>query len=193
MPYYGIPAGQTKEDVGFAFNKDIITGLLRKYYKFDGVICTDWNIITDSGMGAGRAWGVEHLTPLQRVEKVLDAGCDQFGGETVPELIVELVRTGQISEVRIDESVRRLLRDKFRLGLFDNPYVDVKKAVTLVGNNKFVQKGKLAQKKSTILLKNEQLLPLKDGIKIYVENINTTIAARYGTVVKSIALSLIHI
>jgi len=187
MPYYGIPMGQTKEDVGFAFNKDIIAGLLRKYYKFDGVICTDWNIITDSGMGAGRAWGVEHLTPLQRVEKVLDAGCDQFGGEAVPELIVELVRTGQISEIRIDESVRRLLRDKFRLGLFDNPYVDVKKAVTLVGNNKFVQKGKLAQKKSTILLKNEQLLPLKDGIKIYVENINTTIAARYGTVVKSIA------
>ena len=161
MPYYGIPVGQTSEDVGFSFNREIITGLLRDKYAFEGIICTDWNIITDSGIDHGRAWGVEHLTPLERTKKVLNAGCDQFGGESSPELIVELVKSGQISESRINESVRRLLRDKFRLGLFDNPFVDVDYAVSLVGNDEFVQKGKLAQKKSTVLLKNENLLPLK--------------------------------
>jgi len=47
MPYYGIPTGQTSENVGFGFNKDIITGLLRNKYHFNGVICTDWGLITD--------------------------------------------------------------------------------------------------------------------------------------------------
>ncbi|GAG36244.1 unnamed protein product, partial [marine sediment metagenome] len=51
MPYYGIPTGQTSEDVAFAFNKDIITVLLRDSLGFEGVICTDWGIITDTKMG----------------------------------------------------------------------------------------------------------------------------------------------
>ena len=50
MPYYGIPMGQTVEDVAFAFNKQIITQMLRDSLKFDGVICTDWNIINDKGL-----------------------------------------------------------------------------------------------------------------------------------------------
>ncbi|MEA3462799.1 MAG: glycoside hydrolase family 3 N-terminal domain-containing protein, partial [Bacteroidota bacterium] len=48
MPYYGIPVGQTSEDVGFAFNKEIITVLLRDSLGFDGVVCTDWGITSDS-------------------------------------------------------------------------------------------------------------------------------------------------
>ncbi|MBT8177568.1 MAG: glycoside hydrolase family 3 protein, partial [Eudoraea sp.] len=168
MPYYGIPVGQTSEDVAFAFNKDIITGLLRDSLNFDGVVCTDWNIITDSRISEGRAWGVEQLSYKERVKKVLDAGCDQFGGESIPELIVELVNEGKITEERLDQSVRRVLRDKFRLGLFDNPYVDVEKAKTFVGNDQFREAGKLAQAKSTVLLKNSSLLPLKKGTKVFV-------------------------
>ena len=75
-------------------------------------------------MGEGRAWGVEHLSYKERIKKVLDAGCDQFGGESNPELIVELVNEGKIDEKRLDISVKRIMKDKFRLGLFDNPYVD---------------------------------------------------------------------
>ncbi len=168
MPYYGIPVGQTSEDVAFGFNKDIITGLLRDSLNFKGVVCTDWNIITDTKMGEGRAWGVEHLTIKQRVKKVLDAGCDQFGGESIPEVITELVSEGQLSEERIDNSVRRVLRDKFKLGLFDNPYVDVEAATVITGNMDFRKKGLLAQQKSTVLLKNEDLLPLKKTVKLYV-------------------------
>ena len=188
MPYYGIPTGQTSEDVAFAFNKDIITGLLRDSLGFEGVICTDWGIITDSKMGEARAWGVEDLTPSQRIKKVIDAGCDQFGGEFVPELIAELVESGQLSEARIDESVRRILRDKFTLGLFDNPYVDEAEALKIAGNEIFMEKGREAQALSMVVLKNEGLLPLKEGSKIYVEGMSNLDALKgYGEVVKDIS------
>ncbi len=184
MPYYGIPVGQTGENVAFGFNKDIITGLLREKYGFDGVVCTDWNIISDTKLGPGRSWGVESLTVPEKVKKVLDAGCDQFGGESSPQWIVELVKNGQIKENRIDKSVRRLLRDKFRLGLFDNPYVDVRDASRIAGKLEFVRKGKEAQSKSMVLLKNDDhILPLKPGVKIYTRNIDNEIAADYGIVV----------
>ncbi|MEM8509516.1 MAG: glycoside hydrolase family 3 N-terminal domain-containing protein [Bacteroidota bacterium] len=173
MPYYGIPVDQTSENVAFAFNRDIIQGLLRDSLNFQGVVCTDWNIIEDSKMGEGRAWGVEHLTPKQRVKKVIDAGCDQFGGESNPELIVELVNEGQIDEGRLDISVKRIMKDKFRLGLFDNPYVDENKAKKIAGKKAFREKGKIAQAKSMVLLKNEHLLPLKKGVKLYVEGLLT--------------------
>ncbi|MBD0850350.1 glycoside hydrolase family 3 protein [Maribacter arenosus] len=173
MPYYGIPIGQTNEDVAFGFNKDIITTLLRDSLNFKGVVCTDWNIITDSRMGEGRAWGVENLTLKERVKKVIDAGCDQFGGESIPELIVELVKDGAISEDRINISVKRIMLDKFRLGLFDNPYVDEKEAAQIAGKKSFREKGKIAQSKSMVLLKNDGLLPLKKGTKIYAEGMLT--------------------
>ena len=54
----------------------------------------------------GRAWGVEHLTPKERILKVLDAGCDQFGGENIPELIVQLVEEGLLKASRLDSSVK---------------------------------------------------------------------------------------
>lgn len=169
MPYYGIPMEQTDENVGFGFNKMIITKMLRDSLKFDGVVCTDWNLISGSIVGEAKAWGVEHLTPIQRVKKAIDAGCDQFGGEIVPEHIIELVRTGQISEDRIDVSIKRILRDKFRLGLFDNPYVDEVMALRIAGNENFRAKGKIAQAKSAVLLKNNELLPLAKGTKIYAD------------------------
>jgi len=184
MPYYGIPMDQTDENVAFAFNKTIITKMLREKYKFNGVICTDWNIISGSKMGEARAWGVENLTPLERTKKVIDAGCDQFGGESNPEFIIELVKSGQLSETRIDESVKRILRDKFRLGLFDNPYVNEKEALKTAGKKEFREKGKIAQAKSTVLLKNDNLLPLAKGTKIYTDGMLTPdVLNKYGELV----------
>jgi len=186
MPYYGIPVGQTDEDVGFAFNKAIITDLLRDSLQFDGVVCTDWGIISDSKLKEAAAWGVEDLPSIQRLKKVIDAGCDQFGGEYIPELIIELVETGQITEERIDVSVRRILRDKYRLGLFDNPYLDEKRALEIAGNSQFVEKGKQAQAKSMVLLKNQDLLPLNEGIKVYAAGMtDLTGLEKYADVVKN--------
>lgn len=187
MPYYAVPEGSEYEDVAFGFNKKIITGLLREQYNFDGVVCTDWGIITDRKFRDARAWGVENLTEEERVVKVLDAGCDMFGGESSPEMIAELVRSGAITESRIDTSVRRILRDKFRLGLFDDPYVDPAEAREVVRNESFVRKGKQAQRKSMVLLKNENnLLPLEEGSKVYIEGMdNKKLAGQYGQVVSS--------
>ena len=101
MPYYGMPVGTDWEEVGFAFSHGVITDLLRNELGFDGIVCTDWGLISDSViMGQpmpARAWGVEHLSELDRAQKIIDAGCDQFGGESRPELVVELVRSGRVS------------------------------------------------------------------------------------------------
>lgn len=188
MPYYGVPIGIGLEEVAFGFNKQVITGMLRERFGFDGVICTDWGLVTDNDLGGpifeARAWGVEHLSRIERVNKVLDAGADQFGGEYCPELVIELVESGQIPESRLDSSVRRLLRDKFRLGLFDNPYVNVDAAEKLAGNEQFRAAGALAQRKSIVLLKNSgPVLPLSGRPRLYLEKVNPDTASNYGEVV----------
>jgi beta-glucosidase len=189
MPYYGVPVGQTNEDVGMSFNKSIITQLLREKYKFDGVVCTDWGLITDLKTPAftwpARAWGVENLSEKQRVKKCIDAGVDQFGGENCPQHVIDLVREGALTEARIDQSVRRLLRQKFQLGLFDDPFVDESKVRSVVGNPAFQQEADAAQRRSLTLLKNpKNTLPLKkSNLKIFVKNVSPDVAARYGTVV----------
>lgn len=189
MPYYGVPMGQTSEDVGFGYNKDIITGLLRNKYHFDGVVCTDWSLVTDVQMGKAvfpaRAWGVQNLNTEQRVMKIIDAGCDQLGGENIPEVIVKLVKEGKISEQRINQSIIRLLRQKFELGLFDNPFIDASRAVEVLGNAKFKKQADAAQRRAMTLLKNQdKILLLAIGkLKIYVDNIDSATASMYGTVV----------
>lgn len=192
MPYYGMPVGTPLEEVGFGYNKDVITGLLRGKYRFDGVVCTDWSLLTPMtilgrNVMPARAWGVEHLSLAERVLKVLKAGVDQFGGEACPELIVQLVRDGKVSEERIDQSIRRLLRDKFRLGLFDNPFVDVDAAEKIVGQPEFRKVGELAQRRSIVLLQNRRkTLPLQSGLKIYTENIKPEVIRAYGQAVDDI-------
>lgn len=189
MPYYGIPVGQTSEEVAMAFNKDIITGLLRNKYKYDGVVCTDWGLISDANMMGtiwpARAWGAEKLSEEERVKKIIDAGCDQFGGESCAEHVVKLVNEGKLSEKRINESVRRLLRQKFQLGLFDNPFVDESNVPKVFGNPENIKLAETSQRRAMTLLKNENnVLPLKQkDLKIYVKNIDAKVAAQYGTVV----------
>jgi beta-glucosidase len=183
MPYYGIPLGQTSEDVAMSYNKEIITDLLRGRYGFEGIICTDWGIVEGGPGGEARAWGVEHLTVKERYLKTLAAGVDQYGGQNNSQPLVELVREGQLDEARLDESVRRLLRLKFKMGLFDNPYVDEAAVPHRVGKPEFIAAGELAQRRSVVLLKNEGVLPLTGRPRLYIENIAPETAAQYGDVV----------
>ncbi|MEU6985106.1 glycoside hydrolase family 3 N-terminal domain-containing protein [Streptomyces sp. NPDC046324] len=187
MPYYGRPVGTDWEEVGFGFNKGVVTGLLREELGFTGIVCTDWGLLTDAVIFGetheARAWGVEHLSVAERVAKALDAGSDQFGGEQCPEVIVELVESGRISEARIDASVRRLLREKFVLGLFDERrYVDPDEAAETVGRADFKAAGAAAQRRSLTVLTNGPL-PLTGRPKLYVENVDPAVAAAYGDVV----------
>ena len=183
MPYYSRPVGLGQyESIGFSFNKPVVTGLLRETLGFEGVVLTDWGLVTDTTVAGkpwdAKAWGVGQLSEVERVAKILEAGCDQLGGEARPELVVELVETGVLSETRLDVSVRKLLREKFILGLFDNPFVQPEEAARTVGNSYFRRLGLEAQKHSHTLLKNEDdVLPLRNiplSTKFYVEGFNAT-------------------
>ncbi|WP_433794170.1 glycoside hydrolase family 3 protein [Actinoplanes sp. CA-252034] len=200
MPYYGIPVGTPYEEVGFSFSRGIIEGLLRQRYGFDGVVCTDWGLVTDAVvMGTdmpARAWGVEHLDRHTRVLRILEAGADQLGGEHCPELIVDLVRDGRLPESRIDVSARRILRDKFRLGLFDDRrYVDPAAAARVAGQSSFRAAGLSAQRRSIVVLTNHDapaagwslpagpVLPLTEGIAVHLDGVDPVVAAGYAKVV----------
>ena len=178
MPYYGIPIGQTNEDVAMAYNEYILTDLLREELGFSGVICSDWGIIT------GRHWGVDELSIADRYEKSINAGIDQYGGETETSYLIKLIKKNIISEGRINESVKRILVNKFELGLFDEPYVDENKINDRVNTKKNIEAGLEAQRKSIVLLENNGALPLKKGMKIFVDGLDNNIAKDFGVLVK---------
>lgn len=164
MPYYAKPIGTQYEEVAFAYNKAIIKDLLREKMGFKGIINSD------TGPIEMMPWGVESLTILERYQKALDCGVDIFSGSADPALLMEVVQKGMVSENRINESIARLLREKFALGLFENPYVDADKATQIVGNKDFQQKADLAMRKSIVLLRNqEKILPIKPSSKVYFE------------------------
>ena len=175
MPYYGMPVGTDWQERGFAFNEPVITGLLRERYGFDGVVCTDWYLLestTVENISFGpNGYGLEHLTPTERLKAALDAGVDQFGGDDCTERVVELVSAGELSEERLDVSVRRILLEKFRLGLFERRYVDVEQARVVCGDPQQHALGERTQAASLTLLKNDGLLPLAPGTRVYGEGI----------------------
>ena len=179
MPYYGITVNQTSENVAIGFNKDLLTTLLRDELGYKGVICSDWGIIN------GRHWGVGDLSIEERYIKAIDAGIDQFGGEKDTEVVIELVKKGLMPLSRIDASVKRILKNKFDLGLFDNPFVEVDQVKSRVNTERNIKLGKEAQKQSMVLLKNDSTLPLEKNINIFVDGFNAK-SIVHGNVVSDI-------
>tara|TARA_B100001057_G_scaffold197933_1_gene198518 strand:+ start:1807 stop:3777 length:1971 start_codon:yes stop_codon:yes gene_type:complete len=173
MPYYSLPIGITKEEVAAGYNSELLLDLLRNKYSFDGIICTDWAIISDISLPDGElvkpasSYGVENLDISERLKKVIMSGVDLIGGENLTMELVNLIQSGQIDESRIDMSISRIMKQKFQLGLFDNPYLEDN--MLNIYDNKFNRdKGIEAQKKSLVLLKNiENILPLSDDSKIF--------------------------
>lgn len=164
MPYYSAPKGKEFEEVGFSFNKPIIDQLLRKKLGFKGIINSD------TGPIEMMPWGVETLSIEQRYVKAIDAGVDIFSGSADPTTLKKTIQKGLVKESRINESIARLLKEKFELGLFENPYVDSEKAEDIVGNVEFQMKADLALRKSIVLLRNEEkLLPITKKTKVYFE------------------------
>ncbi|MDG1782850.1 MAG: glycoside hydrolase family 3 N-terminal domain-containing protein, partial [Porticoccaceae bacterium] len=183
MPYYGVPVGQTNDDVAMGYNKMILTDLLRDELGFTGVVCTDWGIVSS------RAWGVEGLTIRERYKKSIDAGVDQYGGESDPEHIIDMVNSGELTVERIDESVRRILINKFDLGLFEQAMVDEGLVDSLVRKPEYISAGLDAQRKSIVLLKNEaskgRTLPAAEGKRIFIDGLDVDQAKSFGNVVSS--------
>ncbi|MBO0340471.1 MAG: glycoside hydrolase family 3 N-terminal domain-containing protein [Bacteroidota bacterium] len=181
MPYYTISYNQdTKngENVGNAYNKYLITDLLREKYGYDGVVCTDWGITSDAPNVyefRGKPWGVENLSVAERHYKIIEAGCDQFGGNNEMGPVIEAYQLGveehgeEYMRNRFERSAVRLLKNIFRTGLFENPYLDVSETEQIVGNAEFMQAGYNAQLKSVVMLKNSQeTLPMESKKKVYV-------------------------
>ena len=131
------------------------------------------------------AYGAEHLSVPDRIAKIIHAGCDMIGGEYIPEHIVDLVNADKISEERIDTSARRILKEKFVLGLFDNPYLEVSNA-KLVNKPIYIQKGIESQKRSLTLLKNDNLLPLSPDTKIYTVGLHEEDISAYDDLITSL-------
>lgn len=190
MPYYTISYNQdtkNKENVGNGFSKYIITDLLRDKYKYDGVVCTDWLITGDEGKTpdqfAGKSWGVEKQSIAERHYKVLLAGVDQFGGNNDVKPVIEAYKLGvkefgeQQFRARLEQSGIRLLKNIFRTGLFENPYLDIERSQQIVGNSEFMKAGYEAQVKSVVMLKNHQsVLPVREKKTVYVPRMYTAAA-----------------
>lgn len=191
MPSYGKPMGLRYEEVAMAYNKSILD-LLRNDLGFTGIICSDWCILEDCPGPAddaftAKAWGVEHLSVEERICRALDAGVDQFGGDSCVDKLIKVVKDGKVPESRIDKSAFLILREKFLLGLIDNPFVDPDHSAAIVGNAKFVAAGAQAQADALTLVANKQIdgratLPLAQGAKIFAEGFDEALPSKYTTV-----------
>ncbi|MFY9152058.1 MAG: glycoside hydrolase family 3 N-terminal domain-containing protein [Prolixibacteraceae bacterium] len=181
MPYYTISYNQDTvngENLGNAYNKYLITDLLRGKYGYDGVVCTDWMITKDTKnvlVFQGKCWGVETMTEAERHYKAIEAGVDQFGGNNEMGPVIEAYQMGvsahgeEQMRQRFEQSAVRLLRNIFRVGLFENPYLDVAETEKKVGNPEYMKAGFDAQLRSVVMLKNQKnTLPLKKQLKVYI-------------------------
>ena len=139
-------------------NKYLIEEILRKEYNFKGFIVSDW-------------MDIERIHTLHRVAKNLkeasyyavDAGMDMhMHGPYFLDFVVELVKENKISEKRIDESVKKILLSKFKLGLFENPFIDISKMDENIFTESHQKTSLEIARKSVVLLKNNNLLPIKN-------------------------------
>ena len=181
MPYYTISYGLdtvNNENVGNAYSAYLINDLLRGTYGYEGVVCTDWGVTNDNtavNSFGTTCWGVETLTVAERHYKAIMAGTDQFGGNNDKGPVLEAYNMGvkehgeEFMRRRMEESAVRLLKNIFRVGLFENPYLNVEETKKTVGNAEFMKAGYDAQLKSIVMLKNkDNALPLKKELTVYV-------------------------
>ena len=182
MSAYQVPWNQEPEqegNVGVAFSDYIINQKLRSEAGFDGVVCTDWGVMFDctamDWRGRGKSYGVEDLTLEERFYRILRVGGDQFGDKNrAPEVLAAhrmWVRDfgEQAARERFELSARRILLNMFRVGAFENPYLDYGRSRAIVGSPSFMEKGYEAQVKSIVMLKNRgAALPQAEGRKVYL-------------------------
>lgn len=140
-------------------SKRMLRDVLRRELGFEGFVLADYAGAEDLHRSHGISASLE-----ESLYRSITAGIDLLpsGGSEYTELVVDLVEEGELSEARIDESARRILRAKFELGLFEDPYVDVESAATTLGNDDHREVAREATRQSQTLLKNDDddVLPL---------------------------------
>lgn len=181
MPYYSVSVGENEGEFGNSYSERLIRDELRGTHGYDGVVCTDWGITGDPGpmdSFAARCFGVEDLTVAERHLRLICNGIDQFGGNNDAAPVLQAYRLGveshgeEFMRARFEESAVRLLRGMFRVGLFDDPYLDVAESLAVVGNPDFVAEGFAAQVASVIALKGVDR-PIAKGSKVWIPRRHT--------------------
>ena len=181
MPYYSVSWNidqKEHENVGNAYSKYIIQDLLRDKYGYDGVVCTDWGITADQvpeiNEFGSRCFGAEHLSEAERHLRILENGVDQFGGNSNIQPILEAYELGcekhgeAWMRERMEASARRLLKNIFLCGLFENPYLEKEKSKSIVGCKEHMEAGFAAQLQSVVMVKNKTVLPMQGRKKVYI-------------------------
>lgn len=142
-------------------NKYLMTDVLRKKWGFKGFYVSDW-------MDIERINTVHHTAANQKeaVYQTIMAGMDMhMHGPNFLEPLVELVKEGRVPISYINASAGKILEAKFKLGLFENPYIDENEAAKVVNNSAHKQMALDAARQSMVLLKNENTLPLQNSVK----------------------------
>lgn len=168
MPYYSYPVNTKYPELGYAFNKEVLQGLLREELGFKGIINSD------TGPIDMMPWGVEDLSVQARYKLAIEAGVNLFSGSADPTQLLETLKKHPELMPLVDISVQLLLEEKFKLGLFENPYVNADLAANTAGKKDFQDRADEAMRKSIVLLRNEKvedkaILPLAAATKVYFE------------------------
>ena len=177
MPYYGMPVGLEVdgvaiEEVGFGYNAQVVTGMLREQLGYDGVVLTDWELVNDNHVG-------DQVLPPAPGGSSTSTRTSGWSASSPPVPTSSGARSASTCcstswhrdgsrSPAIDASARRLLAVKFRLGLFDDPFVDADAASRTVGRDDFRAAGYEAQARSVTVLTNGSTdagpaLPLRAG------------------------------
>lgn len=204
MPTYSILEnvsvnGQPIEKVGAGFSKPLLTDLLRGTYGFKGVVASDWGITNDcsescrDGMPSGQkpgtdqismSWGVMDIPRAERFAKAINACVDQIGGTEDVSALLKAEKSGKLPDARMREATKRILVQKFAIGLFENPYVDAAAANGVVGSPESLRAGEEAQKRAMVLLENRRgAIPIRSGMKVWLFHIAPSEAKAHGLVV----------
>lgn len=160
-------------ELGSAYNEEIITTLLRDIMGFDGFVNSD------SGITQVQNYGAEALTSIERFALLIEAGTDAIGGELSPELITGAVNAGLLTKEDLDRATINRSVALFKQGLFENAYLDYAKADEIRATNMATaqEQSYNLHLKATVLMKNhESTLPLsKDaGTKLYIGSFTGT-------------------
>jgi len=197
MPTYNILQnvqidGEDLAPLGAGFSRPLLINLLRGDHEFEGVILSDWAITKDCNEACrtgvpvqtlddiGMSWGVDHLSAEARFAIGVDAGLDQFGGENDPAPLLAALDQGLIDPARLDISAYRILKQKFELGLFDAPFVDVAQAEALVGCEAFLRQAEATQRRALTWLERTPEADLKPGDAVFVHGLDTETLTRRG-------------
>lgn len=166
MPYYSVPLELDMENSAIG-SKATLQDLLRDEMGFEGIIQTDWGMIWAIQEGRGTMMGEEVSDEEAILIGITESRVDGIGGESIRliDQMEELTNAGKIDEDILTAAATRIVKAKFELGVFENPYCDVEYAVQFVGNEEHQAVNLEAARKAMTLLKNDGILPLEQNEK----------------------------